>query len=107
MSAIIIEDILHNTLPLCTVTSVERSRSISEVKSLDDAALVVVPGVLVSACYDAFFYVESIDRVSAIRVEQENHGRRVGERVDVRGVVRTTASGERYIEASSVTLTTS
>lgn len=101
-----IEDVLNNTLPLCTVTSVERARSISEVKNLEDAVPVVVPGVLVSACYDTFFYVESVDRVSAIRVAQENHGRRVGERVDVRGTVRTTASGERYIEASSVVLTT-
>jgi hypothetical protein len=89
---------------LCTVTSVERARSISEVKNLHDAVPVVVPGVLVSACYDAFFYVESVDRVSAIRVAQDNHGRKVGERIDVRGIMRTSASGERYIQADSVVL---
>jgi hypothetical protein len=98
-----INDCVNNTFPISTPGSSERGFAVSQAKELDDAAVITVPRGIVSACFDGFFYVQSSDRLNGIMVVQPNHGRTVGERVDVRGTLDTNSSGERYIQAGSVT----
>ena len=73
-------------------------------KSLANGTPVTVVEGVVTACFDDFFYIESGDRTSAIRVELPTYGCSEGDTVDVRGVVETNGAGERYIAATSVTV---
>ena len=98
-----VNDYVNNTFPISSPGASERGRSIAEAKKLGDGVAVTVPQVIVSACYDGSFYVQSPNRLYGIMVVQPGHTRTVGERVDVRGTLRTNASGERYIQAESVT----
>ena len=99
-----INDFVNSTSPITTAGSSERGRSIVEVKGLGDSAVILVPRMTVSATFNGFFYIQDELRMSGIRVEQASHGRTIGERVDVRGVLHTNSKGERYITATSVTL---
>ncbi|MHB9037312.1 MAG: sugar-binding protein [Armatimonadota bacterium] len=62
----------------------------------------VSTSALVTAAFDGYFYVESQDRTSGIRVQKSKHGVHVGESVTVFGKVETLPSGERCINASYV-----
>jgi len=100
-------DFVNGTWPICSVGSSERGWPISDAKTLGNGAVITVPQAIVSACFDGFFYVqsqypESSSGLGGIRVVQIDHGRSIGERVDVRGTMETNAAGERYITASSV-----
>jgi len=98
-----IEDTVNGTFPTSTISGSEWGRTIAGSKPLPDGVSVIIPRVIVTAVFDGFFYVESPSRESGIRVDQPGHGRTVGETVDIRGVISTNSSGERYILASSVT----
>ncbi|MDH7601366.1 MAG: VCBS repeat-containing protein [Armatimonadota bacterium] len=99
-----IEDCVNDTFPLVAICTKEHAFDIHEAKQLPDGTGIVLPRTVVSAVFDGFFYVQSEHRTSGIRVDLPNHGRKVGERVDVRGIIKTHTHGERYIEASAVTL---
>ena len=99
-----INDYVNNTFPIVSQGSSERGRSLLEARSLSDGAAITIPQGIVSACYNGFFYIQTPDRLSGLRVVLASHGRSIGERVDVRGTLSTTSAGERCIVASSVTL---
>ena len=89
--------------PVVTVLGSEQGRTCSQAKSLGDNVTVTVVRGIVSACFDTFFYIQSADRTSGIRVEMPGYRPIEGAVVDVRGVLRTSSAGERYIAATSVT----
>jgi hypothetical protein len=98
-----INDTLNSTSPTVTQSSSERGYSVSEARSLADGATVLLPKMIVSACYTGYFYVESPERLGGLRVQLADHGRTEGECVDVRGAIWTNAAGERYIAPTSIT----
>jgi hypothetical protein len=98
-----INDCINGTPPLVSIVRAERMVSISEAKALSDEVGVILPRVVVSGVFDGYFYVQTEDRTSGIRIEQPGHTRSVGEKVDIQGTLRTNDQGERYIVASSVT----
>lgn len=97
-----INDYTTGLFPIVTLGGVEQGRTIVAAKSLANGSSVLLPKLTVSACFSGFFYAQSSDRLSAIRVQLANHGRVEGEIVDVQGVIQTNSAGERYIAASSV-----
>lgn len=84
-----VQNFLGSTLPV----------TIETVKSLPDASHVDIKGYLVTGAFSTFFYVESDDRTTGIRIYKPNHGVQTGMRVDVSGKVFTNVAGERYIIA--------
>ena len=61
-------------------------------------------GVVVTAVFDGFFYVESKDRACGMRVvPTSGAGPQVGTIVRLIGTVRTNTDAERYLEATKVT----
>ena len=78
--------------------------TIRDAKRAADGTRVQIDGAVVTAAFDGFFYVETDDRSCGIRVEKAEHGLAVGDRTDVVGTVQTNSDGERYIDATSVTL---
>lgn len=71
-------------------------------KAQQDDSKVELIAPIVSAVFPGYFYVETSDRSSGIRVDKADHGRTVGEGVDVGGTVKTNSDGERYIEAAGI-----
>ncbi|MCL5102870.1 MAG: SGNH/GDSL hydrolase family protein [Armatimonadetes bacterium] len=78
--------------------------SLPVVKSTSDQTGVAIGGYVISAAFPDFFYVESDNRSSGLRVDKAAHGLAVGLRVDASGKIATNADGERYIAADTVTL---
>ena len=74
----------------------------SDVKRASDGALGELSGAIVTAAFPDFFYVESDDRSSGIRVESPGHTLFVGTRATVIGTVETNANGERFISAHTL-----
>ena len=75
--------------------------TIAEVKVAPDGAAISTSGI-VTAAFTDYFYIESHDRTSGIRVSKAQHGRSVGGSVTIFGTVSTLSNGERVINASSV-----
>lgn len=73
--------------------------SIPGVKAAPDGRRVDVTGV-VSAAWPDVLYIEDASRAFGIRVEKSGHGLNVGAEADVIGLAKTTAGGERAIDAS-------
>ena len=99
-----VNDYVNNTYPIVTNTSSQRGLEIAEAKAKANGSSVNLPKGVVTAPFTGYFYVESDDRLSGMRVDKAAHGRSVGERVDVVGSMATTADGERYIAATTLTL---
>lgn len=59
-------------------------------------------GIPVTAVFDDFLYIESIDRCSGIRVDCTGHTLMPGMAADVDGIIKTNDDGERYVAASHV-----
>ncbi len=78
--------------------------SISDTRYAADGAKISGQGTIVTAAFSDCFYIEAEDRSSGIRVEKSDHGVQTGDRADVTGMLKTNDDGERYIEASSVSL---
>ncbi len=72
------------------------------VREVADGTLLKLSGKVVSAAYLGAFYVVEIDRVSGIKVLWTTPVQ-IGDIVDVIGTMQT-ADGERYLQASSVTV---
>lgn len=81
---------------------VSDSDGITEAKFKPDESPVSLAGVCVTACYNGFFYVASDEGLEGIRVVKSGYSASVGQRADIRGVIRTNSAGERYIAASTV-----
>lgn len=77
--------------------------SAAAAKSMSDGFWTCLSGQVVTAAFPGFFYVESNDRVSGIRVDMPDHGLTAGQRAEVSGKLQTNAHGERFIAAGSVT----
>jgi len=84
--------------------AVGERKGVGEAKLSADQTPVEIQGVIVSAAFDGFFYVQSPDRSSGIRVHRAGHGLSAGQVVNLSGTVKTNAHGERYIEAAGVTV---
>ena len=80
--------------------------TIAETKGLPDDSDLAISGAAVSAVWPDAFYIQSDDRSSGIRVEKPSHGLTAGNRGYVAGAVKTNADGERYIEATTASWTT-
>lgn len=76
--------------------------SAQDAKSSGDNVPVAIKGAVVTAAFPGFFYIESDNRISGIRVEKVAHGVEAGMRADVTGVVSSNANGERCILADTV-----
>jgi len=76
----------------------------SDAKKVADAGTAELSAITVTAVFPDFFYVESSDRVSGIRVNKANHGVLVGDKVDFSASPVTADNGERCIAATSITL---
>ena len=75
--------------------------SIADVKQRPDGSVCALHGQVVTAAFADWFYVESGERSSGIRVEKPGHGLDIGVAVDIIGTLKTW-DGERYIAASTV-----
>ncbi|MHB9036630.1 MAG: carboxypeptidase regulatory-like domain-containing protein [Armatimonadota bacterium] len=74
--------------------------SIGDVKNASIGTGIACTGI-VSAAFDGFFYIESADRTSGIRVVKENHGLAAGQVATVSGYVYSLATGEKFILAAT------
>jgi hypothetical protein len=77
--------------------------SISDARKLEDGASVECSGYFVSAKFGTYFYIESANRSSGIRVGGSDSGLAIGQEVRVVGKMDTLPSGERYIAATEIT----
>ena len=96
-----IDDFVNDSYPTVTTGSLQQGLTVAQAKSLPDGSQADLPQGIVSAAFSDFFYIESLDRVSGIRVEKASHTFSIGDMVSVSGPVLTNASGERYIAADS------
>ena len=71
-------------------------------RALADGAQVELSGVVVTANFGSFFYVENLDRSCGIRIAGASPP--AGKRIGVIGTIQTTGEGERYIQASGVSV---
>ncbi|MCE5315189.1 MAG: choice-of-anchor Q domain-containing protein [Armatimonadota bacterium] len=76
--------------------------SVSDLKATADGAVVSCNGVVVSAAFSDFSYVESPDCPVGIRLEKSSHGLSRGTMVDITGSMHTNSDGERYILADTI-----
>jgi len=100
-----IDDFVNNTYPTVTIGSTQQGITVAQAKSLPDGSQTNLPQSIVSAAFSDFFYIESLDRVSGIRVEKASHGFSIGDMVSISGPILTNSDGERYISATTVTPT--
>ena len=66
-----------------------------------NGAKVTLGQTTVSAAFPDFFYLESDQRISGIRVSEPGHALRAGMRADVAGSIQLNDDGETYIDAST------
>ncbi len=78
---------------------------LKEAKMVANSIPVQLADMIVTAAFDGCFYIEAEDRSCGVRVEKAAHGVEAGDKVNVTGILKTNADGERYIEASSVEVT--
>ncbi|MCE5198629.1 MAG: hypothetical protein ABFD54_09080 [Armatimonadota bacterium] len=95
---------LIDNVSLGASTVAELPVSITDAKTKPNGTVVSMNGAIVSSVLDVnTLYIETDNRTSGIRVQKSSHGvSSDGVRVNVSGFVWTDASGERYIDASSV-----
>lgn len=74
---------------------------LAPLKALPDGSPCVLAGMIVSAVFDGFFYIEENDRSCGIRVIKPAHSLNVGVRADILGTMSTTPDGERCIIATA------
>lgn len=72
----------------------------ADVKRMPDGSTASLSGLVVSAAWPDFFYVEDDSRAWGIRVAKPGHGLSVGTRVQISGILKTNSDLERYLDAS-------
>ncbi|MCL6629937.1 MAG: hypothetical protein K6U00_10090, partial [Armatimonadetes bacterium] len=88
-----------------TIGSAQPVSSVQGAKALGDGVVISLSQAIVTGKpigEPTVFNIESDDRESGIRVVKSGHGMDVGMRASIIGTLRTSADGERYIEATSV-----
>jgi hypothetical protein len=104
---------VENPLSPCTrvtvndskvVTAVQVLSTVARVKKRQNGSSVYTSPSVVTGAFDGFFYVQQPGRISGIRVDMPEHGLRVGDRVEVAGVIKTNSDGERFIDPTDVDL---
>ncbi|MDO8586080.1 MAG: putative Ig domain-containing protein [Armatimonadota bacterium] len=75
--------------------------STADAKLAPNGTPVDIHGAIVSGAFADFFYIESDNRASGIRVQKTTHGLVLGDRADVVGTAETNSDGEKYVEATS------
>lgn len=75
--------------------------SIASAKAEPNGTEVTLVGHPVTAVFGDVFYVEDADRSCGVRVEKAGHTLTTGKKAYVRGIMRTNADGERYIDATA------
>ena len=70
------------------------------VKTTAGETIVRCERAIISAAWTDFFYIESDDRFSGIRVDIAGHGLDEGMRADIVGTLKTNSDGELYIDAA-------
>ncbi|NLN75963.1 MAG: S8 family serine peptidase [Armatimonadetes bacterium] len=68
-----------------------------------DGTFIQLPQVAVTSANPDFFYVETANRESGIRVEKIAHGLNIGSVINIGGILRTNSNFERYIEDADIT----
>ena len=98
-------DYINNLFRYVIVDLNEWALEIPNVKRLADSPTfkIVIPQVIVTATFTDFFYVETPNRESGIRVNWSGTMPTIGQKVDVAGTL-TTINGERCLSANSVTV---
>ncbi len=76
--------------------------TVAQARQAANGQAVTIAGGVVSAAFPGVLYVQSPDRSHGVRVQRSSHGVQTGARVDVSGVARTSADGEKYIDADWV-----
>jgi hypothetical protein len=79
--------------------------SIDKAKESPDGTVVYIGKAAVTASFSSFFYIESDNRSSGIRVEGSAEGISSGTRANITGTMATNMAGERYVAASDVAQT--
>jgi hypothetical protein len=74
---------------------------INKAKFLPDGTAVQRVKGIVTAIFNGFYYIESDDRTSGIRVVQTGASVTIGQSVEISGTLRSLPTGERYLEVSS------
>lgn len=74
---------------------------IKSAKALTTGKLAGIKDVVVTAAFDDYFYIESIDRAMGIRVDKPGHGVTPGTKITVYGTLAT-YQGERIIKAAII-----
>lgn len=97
-----IDDYINKTYPEVSLATSQHGLRIADAKSWADGAEVYIPRGVVTAVFGDYFYVESENRESGIRVVKPGHGKTIGDRVDVSGQMGTNEHGERYIAATTL-----
>lgn len=85
--------------------SVVDNPAIRSAKLQPDGVFAGVYGGVISAAWSDEFYIEADNRTCGILVKKSGHGLAQGKNVNVAGVVRTNADGERYLDTSYVSAT--
>ena len=73
---------------------------IASAKTALDGKMVDIPSAVVTAVFDGYFYIESSNRASGIRVEEAVHTAAKDTIIGVWGMTATNTNGERYIAPS-------
>jgi parallel beta-helix repeat protein len=78
-----------------------KAGSLRDAKKVVNDILIDIDGVPVTAAFPDYFYIENPDRSNGIRVDRLAHG--LSERVKARviGSIKTSPSGERYIDGTT------
>ena len=97
-----IKDTNAGTLPIPSLGSSEHRLTIPEAKPLANNAIITVPDVIVTAVFTGYFYVESENRESGIRVNWLGTMPSIGQKLNVSGTLSTNSNGERCINATSI-----
>lgn len=90
------------TTSLVSVAQYDIHSGIAALKSFTNGSNAALSSVVVTAVFVDQFYVEDDSRSSGICVNLANHGRSVGDRIDIQGVIQTNTNGERFIQAQTV-----
>ena len=81
-------------------SSVDLGFGVSGAKGLTNGTSLTVPGAIVTAIFTGYFYMETENRESGIRVDWSGTMPNIGQKVDVTGTLSTNGNGERFITAS-------
>jgi hypothetical protein len=78
--------------------------SVAQAKILPDGQTRLVKGGAVTAVFTGYFYIQAVDKSAAIRVAWTQQAPALGSKVNILGATGRTSDFEKYLQATSVTL---